>query len=340
MRGDGRAIGITTTVPSEVVFAAGCYPVDLNNTFVGHEDSQRFIEVAHRHGFPQGSCAWLKGIFGAVVSGEGPRRVIGVLRGDCSGTAVLLEALEARGVEVIPFSYPFPPSVEEMRREIANLCDRLGTDPGEAEEWRLRLQSARRALLELDSLYWRDNKVTGLEAYTWLVSSSDFGGDPVAFEEKLREFIGVARERAPRDGRDGLGFRREVRLGYVGVPPVVPDIFGLAEAEGARFVFLEVPRQFSMPTPAGSLAEQYVSYTYPYSLEGRATDVNRESERRGLDGVVHYVQSFCHRNLEDVIFARRLDRPLLTIECDCPGELGATAKSRLENFIQVLGENL
>ena len=30
-------IGITTTVPSEVIFAAGHTPVDLNNIFIGDE---------------------------------------------------------------------------------------------------------------------------------------------------------------------------------------------------------------------------------------------------------------------------------------------------------------
>ena len=95
-----------------------------------------------------------------------------------------------------------------------------------------------------------------------------------------------------------------------------------------------------MPYRKGDLAGQYLSYTYPYTLKGRSLDINAESNARRLDGLVHYVQSFCHRNLEDVVFRRTLKRPLLTIECDCPGSLGAATGARLENFIQVLGENL
>jgi benzoyl-CoA reductase/2-hydroxyglutaryl-CoA dehydratase subunit BcrC/BadD/HgdB len=137
-----------------------------------------------------------------------------------------------------------------------------------------------------------------------------------------------------------------VRLGYIGVPPITLDIFEAAETAGARFVFNEVPRQFSMPPdaspglpPATDLVGQYTAYTYPYTVAGRAADINEQASKRELDGIVHYVQSFCHRNLEDVEFRRLLTRPMVTVECDCPGNLGAPALSRLENFIQVLGEN-
>src|SRR5450756_1187765 len=96
METEASLVGITTTIPVEVVFAAGVKPVDLNNVFVSHPARGELIERALAEGFPQNTCAWLKGIFGAVME-QGPRRVIGVVRGDCSGTGVLLEALEAWG---------------------------------------------------------------------------------------------------------------------------------------------------------------------------------------------------------------------------------------------------
>jgi benzoyl-CoA reductase/2-hydroxyglutaryl-CoA dehydratase subunit BcrC/BadD/HgdB len=180
----------------------------------------------------------------------------------------------------------------------------------------------------------------------WLVSSSDFGGDPRLFHARLQEFLGEVSGRDPLEGRSGIPFRREVRLGYIGVPPVTADIFEAAESAGARFVFHEVARQFSMPPdatptapPPEDLVGQYIAYTYPYTVARRAADINHQSAMRGLDGIVHYVQSFCHRNLEDVEFRRLLEPPMLTVECDCPGRLGGAGLARLENFIQVLGEN-
>lgn len=337
-----RLTGMTTTIPVEAVFAAGQVPVDLNNLFVASPERDSFLELALGSGFPQSSCVWLKGIFGAVASGWGPRRVVGVVRGDCAGTEVVLEALGLRGIEVIPFAYPLERERPQMQGELERLCRRLGTSTVDAEAWRERLEPARSMLREADRLCWQSNLLTGLEAHAWLVSSSDFGGDPDAFLRELSGFLKRAASRRPLDERPDLPYRREVRLGYIGVPPVTTDIFPLAEELGARFVYHEVQRQFSMPgsDTAKDLAAQYLDYTYPYSVGDRARDIEREAGARALDGVVHYVQSFCHRNMEDVIFTRELGLPLLTIECDCPGGLGATARSRLENFIQVLGENV
>ncbi len=335
-----RLVGITTTVPVEVLFAAGLIPVDLNNLFVSHPRRDALIERALEEGFPQGSCAWLKGMFGTVAEEGGPDRVVGVVRGDCNGTEVLLEALEVRGVEVVPFAYPLPPSRDDMTRELERFCDRLGTTLQAAEVFRSRLRPARDLLAEADRLCWQENKLTGLEAHSWLVGSSDFEGDPADYEVRLGTFVGEAAGRTMLDSRPELPFTREVRLGYIGVPPITTEIFDWAESLGARFVFHEVQRQFSMPGSHRDLVDQYLAYTYPYSVRGRANDINRQSDLRRVDGLLHYVQSFCHRSMEDVIFSRVLERPMLTVECDCPGTLSATAKARLENFIQVLGENL
>jgi benzoyl-CoA reductase/2-hydroxyglutaryl-CoA dehydratase subunit BcrC/BadD/HgdB len=340
MTHDDRCVGITTTVPVEVIFAADLVPVDLNNVFVASPEREEMMNRALEAGFPQGSCAWIKGIFGAVVTEGGPSRVIGVVRGDCSGTEVLLEALELRGIEVVPFAYPLPPAARDMRRELARFAKRLGTTLDDAEEKRHELAAARELLALADALCWSENRVTGAEAHRWLVSSSDFDGDPGAFSGELALFIEETQGREPLDTRNGIPHSREVRLGYIGVPPIEPGIFEMAEQAGARFVFHEVQRQFSMPFEAKDLVRQYLLYTYPYSVMGRVRDINEQARARRLDGLVHYVQSFCHRNMEDAIFSSALDLPLLTIECDCPGGLGAAARSRLESFIQILGENV
>jgi len=337
----GEKLGITTTVPVEVTLSAGMVPVDLNNLFVSGGNTGHLTELAHGSGFPTNACAWLKGIFGAVVAPGGPGRVVGVVRGDCSGTEVLLEALEFEGVEVTRFSYPLSRTRDDMERELERFAAALGGDLVEAERLVTALEAPRALLAELDELCWKHNLVTGYENHLWLVSASDFHGDHGRFTYDLAAFIDSVSGREPLNERPGLPFAREVRLGYLGVPPVSTSIFDLAEARGARFVFHEVPRQFSMPgRPGRGLVDLYLDYTYPYTLEGRARDISEQAYSRGLDGLVHYVQSFCYRNTEDVVFSRAFDLPYITVECDCPGEMGATAASRLENFIQVIGENL
>jgi len=48
-----KNIGFTTSVPVEVIFAAGYRPVDLNNVFITDDNPGKLIEVAENAGFPE-----------------------------------------------------------------------------------------------------------------------------------------------------------------------------------------------------------------------------------------------------------------------------------------------
>ncbi len=48
-----KKVGITTTVPSEILYAAGVVPVDMNNLFITAEKYDEYIERAERDGFPK-----------------------------------------------------------------------------------------------------------------------------------------------------------------------------------------------------------------------------------------------------------------------------------------------
>ena len=48
-----RKIGITTTVPVEIIVAAGYTPVDLNNLFITNDNYLKYIECAEKDGFPK-----------------------------------------------------------------------------------------------------------------------------------------------------------------------------------------------------------------------------------------------------------------------------------------------
>src|SRR4030067_671279 len=103
-----KKIGITTTVPVEVLLAAGHQPVDLNNVLVSSPDPVRFITVAERAGFPLNCCAWIKGIYGVCLD-TGIGDVICVTSGDCSNTIMLMEPLKLKGVASITFGSPGDP---------------------------------------------------------------------------------------------------------------------------------------------------------------------------------------------------------------------------------------
>jgi benzoyl-CoA reductase/2-hydroxyglutaryl-CoA dehydratase subunit BcrC/BadD/HgdB len=322
-----RSIGITTTVPVEVILAAGLVPVDLNNVFVTAADPLALVAEAERAGFPRTCCCWTKGIYGAVRR-HGVKRVIGVTQGDCSNTHALMEVLRFEGVECIPFEFPYQPDPPRLEQAIRALGGELGAGLAEAELWRVRLAGARQRAAEIDRLSWQECRVSGRENHLWLVSTSDFCADPGAYEHEAGRFLAQAAARQPVPHR--------MRLGYVGVPPIAPEIYEYLESVGGLVLYNETQRQFAMPGGGGSLAEQYSRYTYPYGIFARIEDVRRECQRRALDGIVHYVQSFCFRRIEDRILRETVRLPVLTIECDRPGPLSGQIKTRLEAFVQML----
>jgi len=320
-------VGFTTTIPVEVLLAGGRVPVDLNNVFIGSGNPAEYVRHAEADGFPRNSCGWVKGIYG-VVRRQGFRDVLAVTQGDCSFTQALMEVLRYRGVSVVPFAFPFDRDPDYLSLELSKMATRYGTTVAEAEGWKRRLDGIRRIAHEIDRLTWEEGKVTGEENHRWLVSCSDFDGDPVEWSRRASAFAAEASGRAP-----GRGF---VPLAFVGVPPIVSGLHDGFERAGARFVLNEVQRQFAMPAPGGTLVEQYLSYTYPYSFFERLADIRAEVARRGVRGVVHYVQSFCFRQIEDILLREEVGLPVLTLEGDAPGPLDGRTRIRIEAFVEML----
>jgi benzoyl-CoA reductase/2-hydroxyglutaryl-CoA dehydratase subunit BcrC/BadD/HgdB len=329
-----KRIGITTTIPVEAVFAAGAAPVDLNNVFVTSPDARRLIDHAERDGLPRNGCSWIKGIYSvATAEASGLDAVVAVTEGDCSNAAILAEILERRGVRTISFGYPPSRDPGDLRHAIDRLCRELGTTFDEAESWKPRLDAVRARLHAMDGLTWRHGTIGSEENHRWLVSSSDFGGDVDRFEAELNRAIARA-EAAPEN--PALISPDAVRLGYVGVPPIFSDLYAFLDSLGAPVVYNEVQRQFALPDNGEGMVEAYRRYTYPYDVRGRVADIRREVKRRGLRGIVHYVQTFCHRALADTILREELDVPIITIEGHAPGPLEASARVRLESFAEMV----
>jgi len=324
-----KTIGITTTIPTEVLLAAGYQPVDLNNIFISDPDPQRYVNIAERDGFPANCCTWIKGIYGVALE-HGIGTVMCVTNGDCSNTLMLMEVFKLKGIEPIPFAYPDKPDAVAMQRSLELLAASLGTTLEATEAIRKKLERARKLAHELDGLTWRGGVVSGKENHYWLVSASDFLGDVDKYERQLDRLLSDCRKRKPYP--DDM-----LRLAYIGVPPIfVRDFYDFIERNGARVVFNEMQRQFAMPHREGLLAEQYASYTYPYSLSDRLNDIIPQLRTRRIDGVIHYVQSFCHRGIGDIVFRHRIDLPILTLEGNKDYALTEQAKTRIETFLELL----
>jgi benzoyl-CoA reductase/2-hydroxyglutaryl-CoA dehydratase subunit BcrC/BadD/HgdB len=324
----GARVGFTTTIPVEVVLAAGLTPVDLNNLFIADPGARARVGEAEAAGFPRTICAWIKGIYAALQNHPEIRTVIVACQGDCSYTQALGEILEADGRDVVHFKFPYPRNRKQLGREIQALTARLGTEASLVAQVQARLMPLRRHLQQLDRLTWETGQVTGEENFQFLIASSDFASDLDAFERRVADFLPQAAGRPRRD--------YAVRLGFAGIPPIFTDLWDYLAELGAGAVFHEFPRQFSMPQAGPDLTAQYLDYTYPYDIFGRLADLQEAVRTRRLDGLVHYTQSFCFRQMFDQLIRERLNLPVLTIEGDRPSPLDPRTRMRLEAFVDVL----
>ncbi|MCJ7769591.1 MAG: 2-hydroxyacyl-CoA dehydratase [Dehalococcoidales bacterium] len=326
-------IGITTTVPIEVLLAAGYQPVDLNNVFINDPDPERLVRLAERDGFPLNCCSWIKGIYGVCMQSD-IDTVLCVTGGDCSNTVMLMEVLKLKGFKTVPFAYPEEADPGRMQHTLETLAVSLGTTMTAADKIRQELKPCRELAHTLDRLTWQDGLVGGFDNHLWLVSTSDFNQDYSKYSDQLREFITRCRNRPPYP--DNM-----LRIAYIGVPSVYGrDLCHHLEKIGARVVFNEIQRQFAMPQPCNSLAEQYSNYTYPYSIYRRVKDINNEIKRRRVDGLIHYVQAFCHRGIGDIIFRNTMNLPMLTLEGNDDFFLNQHNRTRVEAFTDMLKHNL
>ena len=328
MTDPGSRVGFTTTIPVEVLFAAGRTPVDLNNLFISAEHPAEYVRQAESDGFPRNCCGWVKGIYG-VARRLAFREIVAVTQGDCSFTQALMEVLRYRGVSVVPFAFPFDRDRDALAMQLSRMASRFGTTVEASEAWKGRLDRVRRLAHEIDRMTWQEGKVTGSENHRWLVACSDFDGDPDGFARRAQTFLAQAARRPAMTGR--------VPVAFVGVPPIVSGLHECIEQAGARVVLNEVQRQFAMPSGATSLVGQYLAYTYPYSFFERIADIRAEVDRRGVRGVVHYVQSFCFRQIEDILLREELEVPVLTLEGESPGPVDERTRIRIQAFVEMLG---
>jgi len=187
------------------------------------------------------------------------------------------------------------------------------------------MKPIREKLALLDQETWEGNKVHGWENHLFLVNSSDFKGNPDRFEEELDAFL-AGLSRRPN-------IREAVRLGFIGIPPVQSGLYEYIEDLGGRVVFNEIQRQFSMPHYNQNLLHQYLAYTYPYDIFGRIKDIQQAMEQRRLDGLIHYTQTFCFRQVQDLLIRSHLGPSHPDPGRDKPRPIDNRTKFRIEAFI-------
>lgn len=320
-----KRIGFTTSLPVEVLYAAGHIPIDLNNIFLTL-DSPNLVHKAELYGFPRTICSWIKGNFSAALSTQ-LNEVIGIVQGDCSNSNSLLEMIREEGLPIFRFSFPPEKDYHKLDHEIQRLESHYGVSRKETLEAKARLDNIRKKLIKLDDLTYSERKVSGKENHLWLVNASDFQGNPDKFESELDDFLyqAVQREALPT----------RIRLAYLGVPPIFKDIYDTISELGGDVLFNEVQRQFAMPHLEKDIVAQYLVYTYPYTALDRLKDIQEQISKRHLEAIISYTQSFCHLQIDNLLLKKHIRLPFLNLEGDQPEKMDSRTILRLESFFEV-----
>ncbi|MCZ7356070.1 MAG: 2-hydroxyacyl-CoA dehydratase family protein [Candidatus Methanoperedens sp.] len=305
-------IGITALVPPELIFASGNEPLDVNNV----------IPESRKH--PKNKlCAWTAIWKEMLVNRETAiDSLIVVAGGDCHNALVDGQKVAMSGIPTHFFFYPFDGDPVFMESQLNRLTGFLGGM--ESPEKLKDIAGLKKLGKEIDSKRCR-GKIASKDAFNILISFSDLSGDL----NKFRRVI---------ESADKTTIQQNNRVALLGVPPIYHDFHEIAETLGISIVFDELPYEFVRHggNDIGEIALDYCDYTFARPLDFRIDFLQKELEKRKVDGVVHYTQFACHHVLEDEILRAELDYPVLTIQGDLPGNTPEQVRLRLEAFREML----
>lgn len=305
-------VGITALVPPELIFACGKKPCDINN-FVPNSVIQPNSKL----------CAWTAIWRDMILSKElALDFLVVVAGGDCHNALVDGQKVALKGLKTFYLFYPFEEDPEYLNEQLQELSFFLGEiqDPEVFEA----VSKVKEEGLELDRKRIR-GKISASKAFEIMVSFSDLRGDITQFK-KILENVEEKSVNCPS------------KVALIGVPPIHHDFHDILESFGMHVVYDELPYEFTRLSGRNmkDLANNYCNYTFARNLEFRLKFLEKELERRKVDGIIHYTQYACHHLLEDDILRERLDYPFLTIQGDLPGKTPEQAKLRLEAFSEML----
>ncbi len=305
-------VGMTALVPSELIFACEKKPCDVNN-FVPKSKLQPASKL----------CSWTAIWRDLILRKElSLDYLIVVAGGDCHCALVDGQKVALNGLDTFYLFYPFHEDPDFLKEQLDGLAHFLGgvQDTGAFRD----VMRIKKMGLELDRKRV-DEKVSASSAFQLLVSLSDLRGDLAQFEKSLNE---VEEENVDCSKRVAL----------LGVPPIYLDFHEVLESLGLHVVFDELLFEFARLSGGNieDLAKNYCNYTFARNLEFRLDFLERELEKRKVDGVIHYTQFACHHLLEDEVMRDRLDYPFLTIQGDMPQRTPEQVKLRLEAFSEMM----
>jgi len=333
--------------PFEIVEAAGCVPVRLL-----HGGASDFETRGLRY-LKNESCSLLKGIFGALASGEGVRPDAVVVGGACDQ---LRRAEEIFGRDFgiptfaldVPRAHGLPGSAARLRGELLWLSKELASLSGSLPpgagvlETRLRAWSRARDAMRLVDRKRREGVIDGSDALflarsAWILS-------PESFVELCHSILDASDPAPP--------CRSAKKLLLTGPPVLLEDglVFRVLRSLGGAEIVSDVMETGIFPhssdveegaDPWKTLADR--ANLFPMGCGFKRPDtafveaVRSALIEGGLDGVLFKSLSFCAPwNHQASRFRRLFPKPFLALEGDYSKGQESRVKTRLGAFLESL----
>lgn len=346
-------------VPEELVLAVDGVCIGLcAGAEVGFDEAEKYI--------PRNTCALIKAFMGFKLAGLCPYvQTTDLIVGEttCDGKKKAYEALEDITGKVYVMELPHMKSPEgrvlwesEVRRFAGKLEELSGkkiTLEKLASASEL-VNSKRKALLRLAALRAADPApISGLDAL--LVNQVSFYDDPVRFTQSVNALCDELEDRVQRG--EGVAAKGAKRVLISGSPMAIPNwkLHAIIEGSGAVVVGEEScvgERGFRELLDTGfatvqegmkKIADRYLTVDcacFTPNTE-RMDNMTGMADRLKADGIIHYALQFCTPYMMEAFKAKKAadahGKPFLRIESDYSMEDFGQLKTRIEAFLEILG---
>jgi benzoyl-CoA reductase/2-hydroxyglutaryl-CoA dehydratase subunit BcrC/BadD/HgdB len=346
-------------VPEELILAANGVSIGLcAGADVGSEEAEKYI--------PRNSCALIKGFMGFKLAGlcpyvESADLIVGETT--CDGKKKAYEIFHEITGKVYVMELPNKKSEDGRRlwvNEIRKLADKLSEVSGKEitvdrlKEASKTVDAKRRALQRLSRLRAHDPApISGLDAL--LINQISFYDDPVRFTEKLNGLCDELDDRIAQGA--GVAPKGAPRVLVSGSPMAIPNwkLHSIIESSGAVVVgeescvgernFRNLLEDFSdVDDAVRKMADRSMGINCACFTpnDERLTDINTMSRTLGAHGVIHYALQFCTPYLVEAYRAKNsveaAGLPFLRIETDYSLEDAGQIKTRVEAFVEMIGD--
>lgn len=346
-------------VPEELVLAVDGVCIGLcAGAEVGFDEAEKYI--------PRNTCALIKAFMGFKLAGLCPYvQTTDLIVGEttCDGKKKAYEALEDITGKVYVMELPHMKSPEgrvlwesEVRRFAAKLEEISGKKitPEKLAAASEIVNNKRKALLRLATLRAADpTPISGLGAL--LVNQVSFYDDPVRFTQSVNALCDELDDRVQRG--EGVAAKGAKRVLISGSPMAIPNwkLHAIIEGSAAVVVGEEScvgERGFRELLDTGfatvdegmkKIADRYLTVDCACFTPNneRMDNMTGMTDRLRADGIIHYALQFCTPYMMEAFKAKKAadahGKPFLRIESDYSMEDFGQLKTRIEAFLEILG---